>query len=140
MFAGYYHSWGMREAFKARRGVARCMIQPSSPTTTHIQQELIFLRTLIKSLYPYPLYSRKAEAVAVVLHMQVPCSWAEAGQRAPVLAAWGRRAPVSSDEVLGSVVVVHVQQQTNDVQNVHMEEDHNHNKICPRTDAASLDM
>lgn len=130
----------MFKAFKARRGVARRMIQLSSPTMTHIKQKLIFLRTQIKSLYPYPLYSRQAERVAVVLHMQVPYSWGKAGQRGPFLGAWGRRVPVSSDEIPGSVVVVHVEQQTDDVQNVHMKEDHNHNKVCPRTDAASLDV
>lgn len=134
----------MLKAFKARRGVARCMIKltvlPFHFTIKYIKQKLVFLRTQIKSLYPYSLYSREAETVAVVLHMQVPCSWGKAGQRGPFLADWGRRAPVSSDEILGSVVVVHVEQQTNDVQNVHMKEDHNHNKVCPRTDAASLDM
>lgn len=116
------------------------MIQLSSPTITYIKQNLIFLRTQIKSLYPYPLYSRKAETVAVVLHMQIPCSWGKTSQRGPFLVDWSRRAPVSSDEILGSVVVVHVEQQTNDVQNVDMKEDHNDNKVCPRTDAASLDM
>lgn len=99
---------------------------------------LFFLK--IKAEYPYSLYSMEAETVAKVLHMQISWSWSQIGQRASVLADWGRTAPVSSDQILGPVVVVHVKQQTNHVQNVDVKEDHNHNEICPRTDATSLDM
>lgn len=62
------------------------------------------------------------------------------GQRAPTLADRRRGGPVSTDKIPGSVVVVHVEQQSDDIQDVHMEEDHDHNEISPGADIASLDV
>lgn len=91
--------------------------------------------------YPYPLNARETEALTVVLHMQLSGScWGRMGQGASSLTGrcWSGR--ITIDKVPGPIVVVHVKQQGDDIQDVHMEEDHDHDEISPRADITSLDV
>lgn len=72
--------------------------------------------------------------------MQLSWSWGRMGQRGSTDAHWCWGSPVSTDKILGAVVVVHVEQQADDIQDIYMEEDHDHNEISPGADITSLDM
>lgn len=77
--------------------------------------------------------------MAKVLHTQISGGWGEVIQGGPVLGVPGD-GPVPRDQVLGPVAVVHVEQQADDVQDVHVEEHHHHHEIRPGADAAPLDV
>lgn len=101
--------------------------------------------------YPDPLEAVQGEAVALLHHTRLS-GRRRGGMQGRSRRRWRRRLralaaavrhrgdPLAAHHVRGDVVVVHVEQQTDDIEDVEVEEDHDDHEVGPGADAAPLDV
>lgn len=99
--------------------------------------------------YPDPLEAVQGEAVALLLHTLLHGRrrggmegrrWWRRWLRALAAAVRCRGQPLPAHHLRGNVVVVHVEQQPDDIEDVEVEEDHDDHEVGPGADAAPLDV